>query len=49
VSGAPLAVLLRAHLAPREVFALERRVELLLQTGCFPVPGVGLVYPWLSV
>lgn len=33
-------------LQPAELRALERRLEDLIDTGCFPEPGPGRPYPW---
>jgi len=48
-SGTQLVDLLRRCLMPREVLALERRLEWLLEGMRFPVLGRGLAVPWPPV
>ncbi len=40
---------LRRLLAPNEVEAFQRRIDRLLQTRCYPLPGPGPNYPWPPV
>ena len=44
-----LRLLLDNYLTQREVLSLERRIERVLQTQRFPLPGSGMVYPWPPV
>jgi hypothetical protein len=37
---------LQSLLSPREIGTLQRRLDLLLETGCFPQPGSGRNVPW---
>jgi hypothetical protein len=50
ISGeSKLRALLDSYLVPREVTSLLGRVEQVLRTGQFPLPGSGMVYPWPPV
>jgi len=44
--GTPLAQALAALLTPAEIDALRHRVQHLLESGRFPLPGSGRHYPW---
>jgi len=44
--GAPLHASLGALIAPAEVAATARRLDLLVRRGVFPQPGPGRPYPW---
>jgi len=46
VEGSPLTRALERMLSDGEVKALRRRVQSLVEAGCFPEPGPGRVVPW---
>lgn len=42
----PIHIEMRELLSPRELSALERRLDRLIERGIFPKPGPGRHYPW---
>lgn len=47
--GGPVRSELEGLLSPREVEAVERRLDRLIEAGRFPEPGPGRPYPWPPV